>query len=191
MITLPTNVLAGLEDGRFLVRDMLRAELASGTYGLWTDAYPVTHSGLEYKPMAGNMEVDPVPGGSELRADQMRVTLAGLSTDSLAIVADGEWHQRPAQVLRAYVDDAGIIIHVETVFSGFIDQAPRSDAAGDVSTIVVTLEDTSRELDRSSGRTYSDADQRSHGGPGDGFLKHLVTSNANATEIYWGQANPT
>lgn len=189
MISLPTNIVALLEEGRLSVRDMLRAELASGAAGLWTGAYAATHGGLTYTPMHGNMACEAVPGGSDLRADQMRVTLAGISTDALALVADGEWHQRPATVMRAYVDDADLILHVETVFSGFIDTAPRSDAAGDVSTIVVTLEDTSRELDRSSGRTYSDADQRAHGDNTDGFLKHLATSNAN-TDIYWGQATP-
>lgn len=189
MITLPSGVLAGLESGRFSIRHMLKASLTSGAYGLWNAEYDVLFGGVTYKPLAGAMEVESIPGSGDLRAEQLRVTLSGLSTDALALVDDNEWHQRPAVVYTAFIDDAGSIAHAEPVFTGFIDQAVRSDQAGDVSTLVVTLESSDRELDRSSGRQYSDADQRQHGGATDTFLAQIATSNAN-TDIYWGQNTP-
>lgn len=189
MKSIPSGVLAGLESGRFSVRQMLKASLGSGDHGIWNDAYDVAYGGVTYKPLAGNMQCDPIPGSGELKADQMRVTLTGLSTDALALMAGDDWHQRPCVVYDAYVDDASLILHVEPAFVGFIDQIEQTDQAGDVSTLVVMLESPSRELDRGSDRVYSDSDQRAHGSATDTFLAQMATSNAN-TDIYWGQAAP-
>lgn len=189
MITLPPAVLAALDGGRYSVRHMLKASLLSGDAGLWTGEYGVTYGGVVYKPLAGNMAVDGIPGSGEMRADQVQVTLAGLMADALALVDDADWHQRPAVIYVAMTDDAGSIVHAQAVFTGFIDQAVQSDQGGDVASLVVTLESSNREMDRASERQYSDADQRAHGGATDTFLSQMASSNANL-DIYWGQANP-
>lgn len=189
MKALPSGVLAGLDEGRFAVRVLFKAELASGDAGVWNGAHSISYNSLTYKPLGGNMDVEGIPGSGELAPDRVRVTFTGLDPDALSLVAPGEWHQRPAVVMLAYLDDGEVIAHVEPVFSGFIDMASQSDAADATATLVVTLESNNRELDRSSGRTYSDADQRSHGGASDGFLKHVAASNADS-EIYWGQKGP-
>lgn len=190
MISLPQYVIDGLEGGRFGVRRMLKAYLTSGTYGLWNGAYDASLDGVTYKPLASNMDVDLIPGSGDMRADQVTITLSALSTDALAMMQDGEWHQRQAVVYEAYVDDADMIAHAAPVFAGFIDQAVHTDRAGDISTLVITLESSNRELDRASGRLNSDSDQRQHGDATDTFFVQAPTSTAN-TDIYWGQASPS
>lgn len=188
MIVLPSNVLDALDSGRIAVRKMLWVDLVSGPAGVWNDAYDLTYSGVVYKGLGGNLQIDAIPGSTDLNADQVRVLMTGLDPDALALVADDEWHQRPCVVYDAYLDDAGAVMHVEPAFSGFLDAAQIMDQAGDPATIDLSAESNNRELDRASGRTYSDSDQRTVGGATDGFLKHLAISNAD-TNIYWGRAN--
>jgi len=157
MKTLPSGVLAALEEGRFAIRVLLKAELLSGDSGVWNGAHAITYNSLTYKPLGGNMDVEGIPGSGELSADRVRVTFSGLDPDALSLVEPGEWHQRPAVVMLAYLDEGEIVAHVEAVFSGFIDMASQSDAADATATLVATLESNNRELDRASGRTYSDS----------------------------------
>lgn len=190
MIVLPSNVLAMLDSGRIVVRKMLWVDLASGPAGVWNDTYDVTYSGVVYKGLAGNLDIDPIPGSTELNTDQVRITMTGLDPDALALVAPDEWYQRACVVYDAYLDDTGQIMHVEPAFAGFLDTVQIMDQAGEPATIELSAESTNRELDRAGGRKYSDNDQRLVGGATDGFLKHLTVSNAD-TDIYWGRVNGT
>lgn len=189
MKSYPTAVLNALESGRFAVRTMLRVDLASGAAGLWNDTYDVEFESVTYQALGGNMTADGIPGSTDMDADRVRIVLTGLDPDVLTLVDDAEWYQRPAIIYDVYLNESGTVMHVEAVFAGFLDTVVRSDAADETATIELSIESSNRELDRSSGRTYSDADQRAVGGADDGFLKHLVASTAN-TDIYWGRSTP-
>lgn len=187
MKALPSNVIALLESGRFAVRQMLRVELASEPGGVWTGAHDVIHGGLTYRGLAGNMEIEPIPASTELDADRVRVVMSGLDPHALSLVSGSEWHQRPATVFDAYLDEAGNVMHVEPAFVGALDHVERTDVEDGSATIALSIESHNRELHRSTARVYSDADQRAVGGPSDGLLKHLAVANA-VTDIYWGRS---
>jgi len=190
MQTLPSNIIDLLEAGRLSVRYMLRFELDDGPEGLWNDTYPIAHEGVTYHPMAGNLTFDTLPGTAELASDSVTVVLSGLDPNVSSLIETKAWHQRAVVIYRAFMSDAGTVLDVRAVFAGFLDAATISDASGEMASIELAIESNNRELNRSTGRTRSDNDQRAHGGSTDGFFKY-ATAVAIDTDIYWGRKGPT
>lgn len=190
MLSLPSNVLALLEEGRLSVRYMLRFELDGGAEGLWNDSYSVIHEGVTFLPMGGNLIVDAIPGNSDLSSDAVSVTISGLDPNVADILENETWHQRAVTVYRAFLDDNGMVLDARAVFSGFLDEVRLTDAEGDMVAAILSIESNNRELNRSTGRMRSDNDQRAHGGASDGFFKH-ATNAAIDTDIYWGRKGPS
>jgi hypothetical protein len=188
MLAIPTEILALLEDGRFSVRLMIRFALPTGAVGLWNDTYPISHDGVTYSPLAGNMDMDPIPGASQLHADKVSVQISNLNEDIAGIVAQHQWHQCPVLIYMAFLDDAGLVKHLLVRFSGFLDAISISDRDTGASVINLAIESNNRELNRKGGRARSDSDQRQVLAS-DGFFKHTLTSNVN-NNIYWGRKGP-
>lgn len=188
MITLPSGVLTALDAGRFAIRLLVRFELDSGAHGVWNDTYSLSYGGITYDPLAGNILIDGIPGTSELSAENVKVTVTNLLSAVTTVIAGVDWHQRPCSLFVAFINDDGSVLHVEPVFSGFLDDASLSDAAGDLNTLGLLIESNNRELNRATGRTRSDADQRRVSAT-DGFFKHAANANAD-TDIYWGRKGP-
>lgn len=184
MLSVPTLIADLIDTGRFSIRWMLRFDLDSGATGIWTDTYAVTHEGVDYAPLAGNLIFDAIPGSVELAADRVVCTVSNLLPAVTTVIASEDWHQRPASLLMAILDDAGNVQHVMQRFSGFCDGVEIRDAADDTVTVEISIESNNRELNRSSGRTRSDADQR-RVLVTDGFFKHAAAANANPN-ITWG-----
>lgn len=185
MLTIPTQVADILAAGRFSLRWMLRIDLDGGPEGLWTGEYPVTFDGVTYAPTAGNMDIDPVDIAESLSVDQLRVMLSGLLPSINSVLGGVDWHQRPATIYLAFLDDAGGVVHAMASFSGFLDTIATQDQAGGTSTLEATIESNNRELSRSYGRVRSDADQRSVSAS-DGFFKYTTAANTDVS-INWGR----
>lgn len=188
MLTLPDEVLDLLDEGRFSVRYLVRFELDSGAAGVWNDIYTLSFGGLSYAPLAGNLLFDGVPGSSELSAENVKISVTNLLSAITTVIAGEDWHQRPCTLYVAFMNADGSALHVEPFFSGFLDDASISDAAGDLNTLGLFIESNNRELNRATGRTRSDADQRRVAAT-DGFFKHAANANAD-TDIYWGRKGP-
>lgn len=186
MLTLPSEIATLLNAGRYSMRSMLRVDLDAGAEGLWTGTYAVTLDEVVYAPTAGNMVIEPVEVSSGLDADQLKITISGLQTAVTSVLDGVAWHQRPATVYLAFLNDAETVVHAMPSFSGFLDVLTVQDAADANATIEAILESNNRELSRSYGRVRSDADQRSVS-TGDGFFKYVTAANTDV-EINWGRS---
>jgi hypothetical protein len=167
---------------------MLRIDLPDGPEGIWSGTHDVTLDDVTYIKTAGNMQLDPISGSSDLDADQLRVTLSGVLSSVTSLLEGVAWHQRAATVYLAFLGEDGNIIHAMPTFSGFLDTLVVRDAVDDVSTIEAIIESNNRELSRSYGRTRSDADQRSVSAD-DGFFKFTTAANTDV-QIAWGRKGP-
>lgn len=185
MLSIPSNIQTLLDGGRFSIRWLVRFDLDSGATGVWGDTYFVTVAGVTYAPLGGNIQVDAIPGQVSLGASSVAVTVTNLLSAVTTVIAGEDWHQRPASVILAILDDAGAVQHTITRFSGFLDEIEISDAAGDLCTVVFKIESSFRELNRATGRTRSDGDQRKISATDD-FFKHAANANTD-TDIYWGR----
>jgi hypothetical protein len=185
MLSLPSDVITLLNSGRFALRYMVRIDLASGSRGVWNGDYDVTVSGVVYEGLSGNLTIEEIPGSHELDADRALVRLTGLASEVHAMMDGNAWHQRPAVLSLAFLNDAGAVIHSIPRFSGFADRAPISDAADATSEIAMEIESNNRGLYRSSQRSRADNDQRRVSGS-DGFFKY-ATASAIDVQIPWGR----
>jgi hypothetical protein len=186
MITLPSNVIALLETGRLSVRTLIRFDLAGGSQGIWNDSYALTSGGVTYNP--ASFQIGEIGSRSGLSSEQVEVLLSYL-TPNIGSIMDGiGWHQRPVVISRAYLDDAGAVLHILPRFAGFLDAAPVSDEANGTASMTLSAESNNRELQRATERVRSDADQRLVSAT-DGFFKH-TTASAVDSNIYWGRKGP-
>lgn len=188
MRVLPSSIVERLETGRYATRFMLRMDLPGGSDGVWTDTYTVEHEGVIYTPVGSALVFSAVPGAVGLNADQLEVTATGLSAELNALLQEHAWHQRPATLFRAFLDDTGVVVHVEPVFAGYMDHASIADVADGAARVTLRIESNARELNRSIGRSRSDSDQRSVDS-GDEFFAYVGVV-ASKQEIYWGRKGP-
>lgn len=188
MLTIPTELANRLEAGDFDVRVMVLFDLPDGKQGIWTDVYPLTYDEVIYQPLAGNMVLASIPGSTQLESDKVDIQVTGLNLTIQGIIAEKDWHQRPATVFLAFLDEVGDVLHVMPRFSGFVDAAPISEASDDTCILTITIESNNRELARSTGRTRSDADQRLVDAD-DEFFKYTATATTDVA-IYWGRKGP-
>jgi hypothetical protein len=189
MLSIPSEIQTLVESGRFAVRLMIRVDLDDGPQGIWNDLYRVTVDDCTYVGIGGNLQTDAFSGSAALDVDNLDFQITGLSSEARSIIDNESWHQRPASVFIAFLDDAQAIQHTMVRYSGFLDSCQFTDQADGTSVLHVIIENSNRALDLSSGRVRSDADQRSVGGSTDGFAKYVAAANSN-TEIYWGRKGP-
>lgn len=185
MLSIPSGIQELVDQGRFELRWMMRVDLDSGATGIWNDTFPLTHESVTYGPLAGNMDFDAIPGSGNLSSDRVQLTVTNLLPAVATIIATEDWHQRPATIYLAVLNDAGNAQYVTPRFSGFLDEIELSDATDDLVKITFTIESNNRELGRSSNAVRSDASQRRRN-PTDGFFKHAAAANAD-TNITWGR----
>lgn len=188
MLIIPNGVRDLIDAGRFSLRWMIRFDLDTGPSGIWNDTYPLAYESVTYAPLGGNMQFDAIPGSIGLSSDRVQVTVTHLLPAITIVIAEEQWSQRPCTLLLAIMDEAGNVQHVMPRFAGFLDEVELSDADGDLIKLTMTIESNNRELNRSSGRVRSDADQRRVLST-DGFFKHVATANSD-TNIYWGRKGP-
>lgn len=188
MLSIPLAVQDLVEAGRFSIRWMVRFDLESGPAGIWNDTYAITFEDVPYGPLAGNMDFSEIPGSAELASDKLSIIVSNLASAVTTIIASEIWHQRPATLYLAIMDDAGLVAHVIPRFSGFLDEVEISDAANETATLTLTIESNNRELNRTTGRARSDSDQRRISAT-DGFFKHAASAAADVN-ITWGRRGP-
>jgi len=190
MLSIPDEIQTLVESGRFAVRLMIRVDLDDGPQGIWNDLYSVTVDDCTYAGIGGNLQTDAFSGSAALDIDNLDFQISGLSSEAQALVTNTDWHQRPASVFIAFLDDAQAIQHTMVRYAGFLDSVQVIDQADGTSLIHVIIENSNRALDLATGRVRSDSDQRSVGGSTDGFGKYIKAANAQAGDIYWGRKGP-
>lgn len=189
MRTISPEGQAALASGRFGRRVLVTFDMPEGVVGLWDDIYDISYGGVTYGRAAGAIRVGAFGSGGDNTARAVTVELSGLNPDIVSQVEGVAWHQRPITVREAILDADSQIVHVETMFAGFIDQLIRRDnpgkpGAAGLSSLQAVCESIQRELGRRGARSRTDTDQRQIDST-DGFLRHQAAT-ANS-ELYWGR----
>ena len=188
MLSIPLGIQNLIDSGRFSIRYLIQFDLDTGSVGVWNDTFSLTHGGVTFAPLAGNLTFDAIPGSSELDSDRVKVAVSNLASAVTTVIAGEVWHQRPCTISLAVMDDAGNAQHVMTRFAGFLDDIEIVDSDENLATLTMTIESNNRELNRVSGRMRSDSDQRLVLST-DGFFKHAANAAVDS-QIFWGRKGP-
>lgn len=185
MRILHADALAALDSGRFIVRNLIHAELPGGTIGFWDDIYDLVYAGVTYTRGAGAFTMSPISSHGDLAVRGVQVVFSSLDTDVVSQIYAAEYHQRSVVISRAIMAaDQPFVIQMHAWFAGFIDQAVIRERGGGTADLTIRCETIARELNRKGARTRSNADQRQID-VNDGFFQH--TANATNSPIRWGR----
>lgn len=186
MLVRPSAVETALQSGRARVRKLVRFDLDGGSEGIWNETYDLVYEGCTYHGLGPNLEIGSIQSRTEMSSSAVPIVAPGCDSSVRAIIDGIDWHQRPAVVQIAFLDDAGDVIHIEPRMSGFLDHVSIEDAADQTCNVNMTIESNNRELSRSNGRLRSDSDQRQlDDAEDDTFFENVATSSVD-DNILWG-----
>ena len=184
------DVLDKLEAGKLEIRQMIRFEFGTGTYGFWTGSRAWTFEGVEYLP-GGILEISPIDGSVGLAAEGFTVRLGvsdedGITPDILATIEQEDYHQRIVRLFDLYIDpETQTLAMVEPVRRGRVDTIDHT--GGDDPGLTINCESRNLDNSREGYRSRSHADQQLIS-PGDLGLKNAEA--AGTEEIFWGRKKP-
>lgn len=113
-----------------------------------------TYAGLGL--LGGISQIEEV---ADLQSAGLRLTLAGIPRDVVALALAEPYQGRPATVWEVFLDGAtGQVVDAVIVFRGRMDQM--NVRLGEAATIEVTLEDRLTDMDRPNLRRFTDEDQQ-------------------------------
>jgi len=193
MITYPSDVLALLDEGRTVIRGLIRFDFGTGSYGFIKAVQPMTFGGLDYLP-GGLLTVSDFSEETGLQAQQFTITLAaspddGLTPDVLQAIEAEDYRDRPVTIYDAHFHpDTNALLIVQTMKRGYVDTIDHIDSAKNGGYMLVANCET-RALDytRMNGRKRNTVDQQRRSAT-DGFFDHASTRGREL--VYWGQENP-
>jgi hypothetical protein len=193
MITLPSDVLTLLDEGRIAIRGLIRFDFGTGSYGFIKSVQPMTYGGLEYKP-GGYLTVSDFSEETGLQAQQFTITLPaspddGLTPAVLQTIEAEDYRDRPVTVYDAFFHpDTNALLTVQTMKRGYVDTIDHIDNAKSGGYMLVANCET-RALDytRINGRKRNHVDQQRRSAT-DKFLEHASTRGREL--VYWGQDDP-
>lgn len=192
MITLPDEVLDLLDQGRIVIRGLMRFDLGSGSYGFAKSVQPITFNSLVYKP-GGIIKVSDLSASAGLSAQQFVVTLAsspsdGLTPEILQTIENEDYRDRPITIYDAFFHpDTGAMLFVQPMQRGYIDTIDHVDTQGVGYTINANCESRAIDYTRMNGRKRSDVDENRRIA-GDTWYRQA--SQRGRETLYWGQTTP-
>ncbi len=192
MITLPTEVLDLLDEGRVNIRGLIRFDFGTGTYGFIKALSPLEYNGLLYKP-GGIISVSDLGSATGLSAQQFTITLAaspddGLTPEVLQTIEAEDYRDRPVKIYDAHFHpDTNELLFVAPMKRGYVDVIDHVDSATDGYTLIASCETRALDYARTNGRKRSNADQNRRSA-GDTFFQHAAMRGRET--IYWGQLKP-
>lgn len=171
----PSELEALLESGRVAIRGLLRVTLGSGTFGLWNGVGDFEYAGVTYR---GNslITIEDIPTDLGSQAVPLRIELPasadfGITPDMLSEIEQEDYKGRPIVIFDAFFEpDTRNLIHVEPLYSGFIDTIDHVRGNGEFK-LVVNVETTALDNHRDGYRSASNADQQLVSA-GDRFFEH-------------------
>ncbi len=162
---------------------LLDIAFSSGTQYLCGLDHPVAWAGNTYQPALGLMQIEPVreTGASY---EGLRVTLAGVTTSSLALGLAEKMQGRMITLRMAAIDSAGVLRVDDNVWSGLLDVPIVTDEA-EGARVVLQAEHRMATWDRPRVKRYTDPTlQKDY--PGDLGLQY-VAEMENA-QLVWPSA---
>lgn len=192
MISLPSDVLALLDEGRTNIRGLIRFDFGTGTYGFVRSVQPFVYGGLTYRP-GGLLKVSDLSGAIGLAAQQFTITLAaspddGLTPAVLQTIEAEDYRDRPVVISDVHFHpDTNALLLVQTMRRGYVDIIKHIKSSLGY-TIQANCETRAIDYTRTNGRKRSSVDQERRA-PGDKWYEHASTRGRE--KVYWGQDTPT
>lgn len=147
----------------------------------------ITWNGVTYRASGDLLEVSDAEESTEIRANEIQITLSGVSQANLAQALLQEFIERPVTIRRGFfgADDA-IVIGPVTIFEGRVDSWSWAEDP-DRGTAAITWRVASHWVDfeRTAGRRSNHEDQQLHY-PGDRGLEHAHESELPLERAEWG-----
>lgn len=191
-MTLPSDVLDLLDEGRTSVRGMIRFQFGTGTYGFIRAAAPLVYSGLTYQP-GGIIKVSDLTEGTGLAARQFTIELAaspddGLTPAALQTIEEEDYRDRPVTIFDAHFHpDTGELLTVEAMMRGYVDTIDHEEGE-DGYKLIASCETRALDYTRTNGRMRTNADQARRSA---GDLYFSNAARRGREEVFWGRLKTT
>lgn len=175
------------DEGRMIIRGMIRFDFGTGTYGFWDGNYTFPYNGLDYVP-GGIISISEIPGAWGMEAQGIDLTLAsspddGLTPDVLATIENETYHQRPVTLFDAYFHpDTRQLLYVDAQYRGFVDTITHT--MGPDAKMTVRCESRALDNSREGYRMCSTADQNLIS---EGDMIFQYAEVAGRQEVPWGR----
>lgn len=189
MIELDADVLDLLDQGLMNVRQLIRFEFGTGTYGFINAVQPLVYSGLTYVP-GGLIQVSDFIETTSLTAQGFSITLAespddGLTPEVLQTIEAEDYRDRPVKLYDAqFHPHTGALIAVQILKRGYVDKIDHVISKDTGYTLLVNCETRALDYTRTNGRKRTDLDQKRRN-PTDGFYQFASTRGREI--VYWGK----
>lgn len=192
MISLTPGVLALLDEGRIIVRGLIKFQFGTGTYGFIKSNQKLNFGGLDYLP-GGLLGVSDFNTETGLSAKQFQVSLSAsgddLTPDVLQTIEAEDYRDRPVTIYDAYFHpDTGELLHVQAIMRGYVDTIDHIDTQESGYTIVANCETRSLDYTRSNSRKRSNLDQFRRSAVDDFFF--VFASTRGREQFIWGSYPP-
>lgn len=187
----------GTADGRIRAYCIGRFDFPSGMWGLTDADEPFQWNGVNYAAFGEAFAFALPTVGTLRRPEPAAVTLSATDKTLLSSLFAENYAGRPVELALLLVDpDTDAAIGEVLLWKGPADaasirygaQSREDPAKPSISTLSLTVSSQGDALGRPGVRTRSDADQRAHRDPNDGFFKNVGIGIK--AEIIWGRANP-
>lgn len=180
--------LALLDGDRIVQRDMLVISMPEGSFGFWSDVYsaqfPGYWPGVTFTGSGSLVEISEAIQTVSDEVQTMSATLSGLDGDVLQSIGAYNLHRATVEIACAQYDpDTRALVAIVPIFRGYFDRDEIRET-GDDAVLVGEFVSRSRELDRSTNRTRTHADQQ-RTFPGDRGFEFTVKTAT--TQILVGQ----
>jgi hypothetical protein len=125
-MSFPARLEELLEEGRLVVRGLVKFEFGGGAYGLWNGNYNLVWEGLTYVPNQ-LIGVEEPAASTGMAASEFKIVMPeasdfGVTPDVLAEIENEDYKGRPVTVYEAYFDpDTRALLHVEPLHFGYAD----------------------------------------------------------------------
>lgn len=182
----PTELEDLLEEGRVVIRSLVKFAIGSGTYGFWNGVGTLPWDGVDYL-QNGLISVEEPMFQTGTAASEFKVVMPesrdfGITPDILAQIDSEDYKGYPCTIYDAYFHpDTRELLHVEAMMYGYIDTVDHvfEDKQWQLVGNMIT-----RSLDnhREGYRSASDADQQLIA-PGDKFFEYAAVAKSEYFDI--------
>lgn len=184
-------------DGRLRAYCIGRFDFPSGMWGLTDADEPFEWNGIDYAAFGEAFAFALPTVGTLRRPEPAVVNLSATNKDQLTSLFAENYAGRPVELALLLIDpDTDAAVGEVLLWKGPADAASIKYGAQSLtepgkpslSTLSLTVSSQGDALGRPGVRTRSDADQRAHRDPLDGFFKNVGIGVK--AEIFWGRADP-
>jgi hypothetical protein len=194
MYAYDASTLTLLRSGRFGVRDLIKFDLAEGTFGFNSGMGPISWDSISWvgagKLIAISGKTTSVGTGSTpLTVTLSSIPNTDLTPDVVASVETYTYYRRPVTMYRLYHDpDLRTIISAQQRYRGFIDRLTHKRNTDGTYSISAVCETRSKNHQKRGFRRYSDMDQKQLLATDDFFH---ISAAIVGQDYFWGRQNPT